>query len=126
MSVASCLQASGYKSNRDGSAGRIMVGRVGEAGPFRLWEQRKKKRRKENTRTEVSMVANHNHTCFSTSSLPAPVLHKTLEIKIIVLIKQFISLFLLCCAKSGPKTDLWIPGCFWRKKMVIDLREPKP
>lgn len=34
--VASFLQASGYKSKRDGSAGRIMVGRVGEAGPFRL------------------------------------------------------------------------------------------
>lgn len=48
--VASCLQASGYKSKRDGSAGRIMVGRVGEAGPFRLWEQRKKKKtRREHT-----------------------------------------------------------------------------
>lgn len=28
--------ASGYKSKRDGSAGRIMVGRVGEAGPLLL------------------------------------------------------------------------------------------
>lgn len=28
--------ASSYKSKRDGSAGRIMVGRVGEAGPLLL------------------------------------------------------------------------------------------
>lgn len=47
--VASCLQASGYKSKRDGSAGRIMVGRVGEAGPFRLWEEKERDEKRTDT-----------------------------------------------------------------------------
>lgn len=45
--------ASGYKSKRDGSAGRIMVGRVGEAGPLLLGKGRKQTNKQKNKRTHT-------------------------------------------------------------------------